>query len=488
MALTYAGLYSDVISYASGRPAAGISVTVRPSGSQSAATLYTSRTKGATASNPATTDASGNLTFYVAPGLYDLVAPTGTVTVTVPPDPAETADIPVVGQNPFSGRRWTALGTSITHGGMYTSPLATALGLTLTDLAITGATLSRGITNDPAYFGNGQITDQLYSIPSNAELITLEAGVNDFRASVRLGQLGDTDPTTFYGALWNACSFVQTYRPNALMMMFTPYGFTEATFAGTATTPNGYGRYLRDFQRAIVEVGGVFGVPVIRVGEESGIGAATASTWMSDGLHINTAGGQRYADYVAPKVRQVFTGWPPAVSTPSLPANPTYSATNLVANGDFETNVNSWSFQNGASFVQSASPDPYVTGTKSAKLTTVSAVTTGTVVAYTFAIASIVVGNTYRARVYVRMPGSQMPSAGPPLVTCRLNYMDGASATTLAINTSRYLVADEWVEYQMAGTVPVGTTQCNIQVRYPAPTAAGFYCLVDAATLNLKTN
>lgn len=397
-------------------------------------------------------------------------------------------EAPDAAANPFAGRRWTALGTSITNMGFYTSAMASALGMTLTNLGVTGATLSRGITNDPAFFGNGQITDQLYSIPSNAEVITIEAGTNDFRASVRLGQLGDTDPATFYGALWFVCSFVQAYRPNAWFALLTPYGYTDATFSGTGTTVNGWGRYLRDYQRAIHEVGGVFGVPVIRVGEESGIGVATASTWMSDGLHINAAGGQRYSDYTAPQLQGAFAGWPPAVSTPSLPANPTYSGTNLVANGDFESAVTSWSFQNGASFVQSASPDPYVTGTKSARFTTVSATTSTPVVAYTFAIANPTVGSTYRARVFCRMPASQMPSSGPPLVTCRLNYMDGASATTLAVNTSRYLPADEWVEFQMVGVVPSGTTQCNVQVRYPSVTPAGFYFFVDAVSLNLRTN
>ncbi len=40
--------------------------------------------------------------------------------------------------SPWRGRRWTALGTSITYGGLYTAPLAALLGATLTNLGISG--------------------------------------------------------------------------------------------------------------------------------------------------------------------------------------------------------------------------------------------------------------------------------------------------------------------------------------------------------------
>lgn len=389
--------------------------------------------------------------------------------------------------NPFEGRRWVALGTSITSMGLYAEPLADALGVTLTNLGVSGATLSRGITNDVNFFGNGQVSAQLYSVPADAELVTLEVGVNDFRSSVRLGAFGDKDDTTFYGALWAALDFLRTYRPNSLVVCLTPYGFTEATFSGTWGTANGWGRYLRDYQRAIHEVAAVFGVPVIPVGEESGIGVQTATSLMSDGLHLNASGGEWYADFVAPRLKQSFTAWPPAVSTPSVPAAPTWSSTNAVANGDFETNVASWSFQNGASFVQSGAGEPAATGTRSARFTTAAA-STGPPVAFTWSITGLTVGATYRARVFCRMPAASMPPSGPPTVTCRLNYMDAGNGTTLAVNTAHQLLLDEWTEFVMVGVVPVGTTQANVQVRYPTTTPAGFYFHVDAVSLNVRTN
>lgn len=86
----YAGLYSGVEQYASGRPAAGATVTVYQHGTTTPATLYTDRTKATTATNPVTTDASGNLVFWADPGLYDVTAASGgTVVVAVVPDPAD---------------------------------------------------------------------------------------------------------------------------------------------------------------------------------------------------------------------------------------------------------------------------------------------------------------------------------------------------------------------------------------------------------------
>lgn len=92
MSFTFAGLYSDAVSYANGLPAAGVTVTVNLTGTGTAASLYTDRLKSTSAANPLQTNAAGNLTFYTTPGLYDLVFPTGTVTVNVPADASEFAD------------------------------------------------------------------------------------------------------------------------------------------------------------------------------------------------------------------------------------------------------------------------------------------------------------------------------------------------------------------------------------------------------------
>jgi hypothetical protein len=87
---TFAGQYGPeaLISVTSGAPLIGQSVTVNVAGG-GAATIYTSRTKGATATNPVVADSYGNLTFWADPGRYDLVFAGRTITVEVVPDYAE---------------------------------------------------------------------------------------------------------------------------------------------------------------------------------------------------------------------------------------------------------------------------------------------------------------------------------------------------------------------------------------------------------------
>ena len=123
---TYAGLYCDnVVTAPSGDPAAGVSVTVYLHGTTTLASLYTDRGKGTAASNPATTDSSGNLTIWVDPGVYDCVTPSpnaGSWTIQV--DPA-AEDVPAAATQVIAG-------TGLSGGGSLTADrtLAVVYGTT----------------------------------------------------------------------------------------------------------------------------------------------------------------------------------------------------------------------------------------------------------------------------------------------------------------------------------------------------------------------
>lgn len=76
--MTLAGRYDELF-LDDGAPAPGTLVTVRLPGTSTAATLYTDQTMTAVASNPVTVDASSNLRFWAAKGVYDLFAFGGTL-------------------------------------------------------------------------------------------------------------------------------------------------------------------------------------------------------------------------------------------------------------------------------------------------------------------------------------------------------------------------------------------------------------------------
>jgi lysophospholipase L1-like esterase len=200
------------------------------------------------------------------------------------------------GNSSFVGK-WAALGTSITQRNLYTSVLAAMLpGMVLTNLGVSGASLGAG---GNSHDGTLVITNQISSIPSDAKLVTLEAGTNDFGAAlVALGVLGDTTTATFYGALFNAATAIRAQAPNALIVFLTPYSSDSRFAAHSHTFVRSDGAQLRQFQQAVVDVARYTGWPVVDVGREAGINSFTAGSLTSDGLHINAGGGQRFARFV----------------------------------------------------------------------------------------------------------------------------------------------------------------------------------------------
>ena len=126
---TYAGLYSDSITTPLGHTAVSTAVSVYVHGTSTLAALYTDRTKATPASNPTTTDSSGNLTFYANPGLYDCAAPTGAFTIAVGIDPS---DLPTDATSLINGLVRLAGDLSGTASSPTVPGLATKLSTTYT--------------------------------------------------------------------------------------------------------------------------------------------------------------------------------------------------------------------------------------------------------------------------------------------------------------------------------------------------------------------
>lgn len=201
------------------------------------------------------------------------------------------------GRSALVGKKWAALGTSITAQGQYTSALASSSGMVLTNLGVSGGEIG-GTTPE--------IYDAVASISSDTEIVTIEAGINDFGDdATTLGALGDTTTATFYGALYATVVAIRSQAPDAKIVFFTPYsgGISHATHRHGIT--NGKGNTLVQFQRAVEEVAKYTAYPAIDVGQRAGIGLFTAADYMSDDLHINAPGGARYAAFALDGLREL---------------------------------------------------------------------------------------------------------------------------------------------------------------------------------------
>jgi hypothetical protein len=215
--------------------------------------------------------------------------------------PAPTVVVPLA-------LKWTALGSSITAQGFYTGPLAERTGWILTNAGVSGASCGQASNGHSGSLG---IFNAIASIPTDSQVVTLECGTNDNgAAAVPLGALGDTTTATFYGAVYASIVAIQTRAPSAKIILLTPYSGGTSPGGGTSTHRHGVtntaGHNLGQYQRAVVEVGRLLSVPVIDVGQESGIGLLTSGVFTSDGLHINSVGGAKYATFANDNIQQIF--------------------------------------------------------------------------------------------------------------------------------------------------------------------------------------
>ena len=209
--------------------------------------------------------------------------------------------------NPLSGKRWVAMGDSITVGGSYsdsTGSYAKVLSdkylATLELQAQNGARVHRenaGVT------ANSVLSERFNNITIPPDLITIAGGVNDpIKADTtsdglnHLGTMADRVNTTFYGALHVLISGLRAKFPNARIGYIAPI-------------PNSYGNYNSNDPdniywmkyKAIRDVCEYYSVPVWNGCTEFGahpMNTAWKDAYMPDGLHPNNAGHVWYANRV----------------------------------------------------------------------------------------------------------------------------------------------------------------------------------------------
>lgn len=205
--------------------------------------------------------------------------------------------------NPWYGKQWVALGTSLTSEaqGKFTEPLAQRSGLELVNYGVPGGTAIGHILQSAQ-------TAEL----SNADLVTIEFGVNDWYEGVPLGTAGDTVPYlamvdqwsnggtetgTFAGACYQIFKTVQERAPSAVVVFLTePTGQSVAeTGENCAREQANYlGLRQKDYSDVAVAVAQYMGLRVIDAGSKSMIGQEHPQ-YLEDQIHHTELGGKQYA-------------------------------------------------------------------------------------------------------------------------------------------------------------------------------------------------
>ncbi|RWO57317.1 SGNH/GDSL hydrolase family protein [Mesorhizobium sp.] len=218
------------------------------------------------------------------------------------------SDPTTIGGDPYDdgsaelvGKKWAALGSSITIGAYYAPLLAGQTGMVLTNLGVSGSALGLSTTGYASYGMSAKIVD----IPADTELVTLEPGPNAFGAQeTPLGVFGNSTYDTVYGSIWKAIMDIRVQAPSAKIVLIGVYSGGPGHATHRIGRTNGQGNTMDQHMKAEREVCQALGVPYIDT-SMSGMGYHTSTLYMSDELHPNAAGSLRLATHHAGALRKM---------------------------------------------------------------------------------------------------------------------------------------------------------------------------------------
>ncbi|HFU4059978.1 TPA: SGNH/GDSL hydrolase family protein [Streptococcus suis] len=164
------------------------------------------------------------------------------------------------------------------------------------------------------------VTDQLQpfvhrldTIPSDADVVVIFGGTNDWGNNATLGTISDTGTSTFYGAYKHILEWLAINRPNAKVMTMTPlkryYRGGGSIWVNAQTTPNNKGNLLQDYVRAVKEVSDLYAVPCVDLHNDSGLNPVLETVrtrFIGDGLHPTAEGNKKMYPIILDKMRPLL--------------------------------------------------------------------------------------------------------------------------------------------------------------------------------------
>jgi len=198
----------------------------------------------------------------------------------------------------WTGKIWNVIGDSITEHNdkttkNYQDYIASKISCTVNNYGLSGTGWFT------PWGGNAAFYNRLVALASNADLITVFGGTNDWGETGKtlvLGSFGDTDPAlTFYGAVDYTIRQLVTMFPTKTIAVFTPIPRNNSW--GTSST----GVTLEQITDAIIKVCARYSVPVLDLYRKGNVYAWDANyrTYaLPDGLHPNDNGHVTLADKI----------------------------------------------------------------------------------------------------------------------------------------------------------------------------------------------
>lgn len=136
---------------------------------------------------------------------------------------------------------------------------------------------------DNGEVNNKCVIDTIPEVTGNQDYIVVFAGTNDMIKSVELGQLGDNNYNTFYGAVYKTCLNLINKFPVANILFITPYARLQ------------FFNYDSTYIQAIIDTCRLFGIPVYD-SRTAGLCIKNENqkqALMIDDVHLNALGHER---------------------------------------------------------------------------------------------------------------------------------------------------------------------------------------------------
>ena len=137
-----------------------------------------------------------------------------------------------------------------------------------------------------------------YLIPERSDIVIVYGGANDYlHGDAPVGEIGDTSPATFAGAIRFLMDYLSTRFKDKTVVFLTPARMCIGDVDGSA--PSTYpgkkpgGSPLEDYRNIIKETAKIYDLPVFDTYDMLGIDPTIdedKEKYTSDGLHFNDAG------------------------------------------------------------------------------------------------------------------------------------------------------------------------------------------------------
>ncbi|ODT20457.1 MAG: hypothetical protein ABS35_19515 [Kaistia sp. SCN 65-12] len=237
---------------------------------------------------------------------------------------------PITAGQPYSGRTIAWIGDSIVEGNSYPTMIGTSLGATVLKFGFGSCTMAKNPGSPLGYdkmtmyrFAKAISTGDWSEVIAGAEWVrdnnaddnTAQAnamaaldwstvdylpiafGTNDWTSATPLGSAltPDANGESYMGALAYVIETIQAAYPNIQIMLLgmtwrTRY-FNVTPEINSDTVTDAQGKYLIDYQDALLAAGAKYNIPAFDMYRRSGINLRTYGQYLSDGVHPNSPNG-----------------------------------------------------------------------------------------------------------------------------------------------------------------------------------------------------